>query len=1044
MCPLSVSKSDLQRHAALLSVADTIGIHHSPADLLRKVSPQLRSVLSFDVIYLALWDSSTNRMRIFSWEDSEQVPPPLEVSVEASIVGSVWRHQATVYLDDLTAHEECRRESQWLRRRDISSYCAVPLSFFRAKMGALAIGGKRPVAFQPQYGDFLARVAEMLAPSLDRGLSESALTEEAAGMRLLLEVGGAALLSDRQQIIPSILASLQKWTPRDYVGIYLYEEASRSLRLHMSDLDLAERMAPHGLAPLGGSLAGQTFRSAHSLTLDYSSLAGMPLDSVKRGMSLGVKALCLCPIATSKRRIGVLKIARREGDSFSRRMIETLERAASEVGSSLELARREIHPERLTAQDVSQKSTESAGYSAITDPLRSSASWLHGVRRTAAGIPPKEGGNGFLSGPETLMDFEQFLSAYFKAARVGLCILDTDFRYLAINETLAEMNGLPAGAHLGKTVREILGDFAELVEPQIRRVVATGNPVSDLEISFVPSHRTQPGHWLEQFFPIKGPAGNITQIGAAVVEITDQKKLQESLHGAYESLRKERARQQVLMEVSRLLAARWDIREAFPKVSASLRRVLHQEYATLSLREEESEHLVPQALDFPLGKSLRAGGEIGRAKSAGGKALRERAPLIFSQEAMHQFDSSLAANLNSEGLKSLCCVPLLRPKGPLGVLILGSTRKGAFQTDDLELLNQVAAQLAIAIENAAIRCEVHELKHRLDLETHNAQGDPRNSPQFAEIIGDSQPLRQAMDQLAVIAPTDAAVLLLGETGTGKNLFAHAIHRASKRKDRNFVSLNCAAIPTGLVESELFGHEKGAFTGAVSQKIGRLELADKGTLFLDEIGEIPLEFQPKLLRVLQDFEFERLGATRTIKVDVRLIAATNRDLAKSVTQKEFRSDLFYRLNVFPLRIPSLRERSEDIPHLVRYFVRKFSAAVGRNIQTIPSGTMNALIHGLWPGNVRELENFIERSVILTDGTALRAPLAELQAELSRSSEQSLQDIEREHIIHILRETAGILSGPLGAARRLGLKRTTLQSRMQRLGIRTRDYLGPKQK
>ena len=277
----------------------------------------------------------------------------------------------------------------------------------------------------------------------------------------------------------------------------------------------------------------------------------------------------------------------------------------------------------------------------------------------------------------------------------------------------------------------------------------------------------------------------------------------------------------------------------------------------------------------------------------------------------------------AEGLKSLCYVPLLRPKGPLGVLVLGSTRADAFKTDDLTLLNQVAAQLAIALENARTAREVEQLRNRLDAgEALSGRCEPPQ-PNFEEIIGESPALKQVLDQVAVVAESDATVLLLGETGTGKGLIARAIHRTSKRKDRSFITLNCAAIPTGLLESELFGHEKGAFTGAVSQKIGRLELADKGTLFLDEIGEISLELQPKLLRVLQDNEFERLGGTRTIKVNLRLIAATNRDLAKSVAEKEFRSDLFYRLNVFPIRLPPLRERREDIPLLVRYFVRKFA-------------------------------------------------------------------------------------------------------------------------
>jgi len=310
---------------------------------------------------------------------------------------------------------------------------------------------------------------------------------------------------------------------------------------------------------------------------------------------------------------------------------------------------------------------------------------------------------------------------------------------------------------------------------------------------------------------------------------------------------------------------------------------------------------------------------------------------------------------------------------------------------------------------------------------------------FDGIVGESAVLKAVLEEVRLVAPTDSTVLILGETGTGKELIARAIHAKSKRSMRPFIRVNCAAIPPSLIASELFGHEKGAFTGAVSKKIGRLELADKGTLFLDEIGEIATDLQPKLLRVLQDHEFERLGGTRTIKIDLRLITATNRNLAKSVAEKEFRSDLFYRLNVFPLRLPPLRERREDIPLLVRYFVRKFAARMGREIETIPSETMDALIHWHWPGNIREVENFIERSVILTEGTALQAPLDELQADSVITPEPSLENAEREHIVRILREAGGIVSGRNGAARRLGLKRTTLQSKMERLGISREDYV-----
>jgi formate hydrogenlyase transcriptional activator len=641
---------------------------------------------------------------------------------------------------------------------------------------------------------------------------------------------------------------------------------------------------------------------------------------------------------------------------------------------------------------------------------------------------------------QALAESEQLLTAYFRASRVGFCILDSDFRYFAINDTMAEMNGKPAPEHLAKSVREVLGDFAELVEPQFRRVFATGQPVLDLEISSKLPTRTEPGHWIEHFIPLKDAAGKVTQVGVVAVEITEQKKLEESLRDASEKLRAEKKRLQVMTEVSHVLAAKLDVRQVFPKISACLRRVLRQEYAALALHDEKSGQLVRQALDFPLRKGPKADTEIAAAADPHGKALLERAPLIFTKDEMRGFPAGTTDHLLAEGLKSLCCVPLLRPRGPLGILELGSTRPDAFNTEDLTLLNQVAAQLAIALENARTAREVEQLRSRLEQEKRYLEGETRTQLHFEEIIGESSALNAVLDQVAIVAASDATVLILGETGTGKGLIARAIHRTSKRKERSFITLNCAAIPTGLLESELFGHEKGAFTGAVSQKIGRLELGDKGTVFLDEIGEIPLELQPKLLRVLQDHEFERLGGTRTIKVDLRLIAATNRDLTRSVTEKEFRSDLFYRLNVFPIRMPSLRERREDIPLLISYFVRKFASAMDRGIETIPRETMEALVNWNWPGNVRELENFIERSVILTEGKALRAPLAELQAETSSPEEHSLEGTEREHIIRMLRECEGKISGPSGAARRLGLKRTTLQSKIQRLGITREDYSG----
>jgi formate hydrogenlyase transcriptional activator len=641
---------------------------------------------------------------------------------------------------------------------------------------------------------------------------------------------------------------------------------------------------------------------------------------------------------------------------------------------------------------------------------------------------------------EAFTEPEKLLGSYFGSSTIGLCILDPALRYVSINKILADMNGIPAADHLGKTVREVMGSVADDLEPQLRRVLSSGESVLNFEVSAALPTRSETGYWVGHFFPIKDASGKITRIGVVVLDVSEQKRLKESLRDLTGKLRKQMESLQLLLDISGILSSSWDMQQIFPRISARIRRVLCQEYAGFSLYDTGTRDLVLQAEDFPLGKGLTRKLQIISTNSPSERALEERSPLILSREQMQDFEAEIVQKYLDEGLQSLCCVPLLRPQARLGVLVLGSTRKDAFHSEDLTLLNQVAAQFAVALENHQAAAEIEALKERLTEEKKYLEGEINTGGQFPEIIGESSALKQVLDQVQTVAASDATVLILGETGTGKELVARGIHRLSRRKDRAIIKLNCAAIPTGLLESELFGHEKGAFTGAVSQKVGRLELADGGTLFLDEIGEIPLELQPKLLRVLQDQEFERLGSTRTIRVNVRLIAATNRDLARSVADREFRSDLFYRLHVFPILVPALRDRAEDIPLLVRFFVHRFAQRMGRQVESIPKETMDALTAWPWPGNVRELENLMERSVILSEGTVLRVPLSELRlpVNLVSASDRTLDHAERSHIIRVLRETGGILSGPQGAARRLGLKRTTLQSKMQRLGISAQDY------
>ena len=538
-----------------------------------------------------------------------------------------------------------------------------------------------------------------------------------------------------------------------------------------------------------------------------------------------------------------------------------------------------------------------------------------------------------------------------------------------------------------------------------------------------------PAPWAEE------QIGLMRQVADQVAVAVDNTLNFEKAEKYQKQLSRERDRLQVLLEITNTLVSELDIRDLFPSITACVRRAVPHEYSSLALRVEGTDQLRIHALVFDgPGPVLQEGATAALDETPAGQAVETRRPVLLNTEAPAKYSSQLVQRLAAAGLKTICSIPLITHLDVLGTLNVGSTRQNAFSEADVDFLSQVAGQAAIAIENATAYQEIEQLKDQLAEEKLYLQDEIRTDRNFGEIVGDSLSFRRVLEQVATVAPTDASVLILGETGTGKELIARAIHDLSGRRERTFVKLNCAAIPTGLLESELFGHEKGAFTGAIMQKAGRFELANKGTLFLDEIGDIPLELQPKLLRALQEHEFERLGGTRTIKVDVRLVAATNRDLAQMINERQFRTDLYYRLSVFPVSVPPLRERAGDIPNLVRYFTQKFARRMNKRVETISQETMDALVRYPWPGNVRELENLIERAVILTRTSTLQIPLSELQAEApDTASPITLEEAERDHIRRVLERSNGVVGGPNGAAAKLGMKRTTLQSKMKKLGI-----------
>ncbi len=493
----------------------------------------------------------------------------------------------------------------------------------------------------------------------------------------------------------------------------------------------------------------------------------------------------------------------------------------------------------------------------------------------------------------------------------------------------------------------------------------------------------------------------------------------------FESLQEERDRLKMLLDLSNAVTANLRLNDLLRAISASIRSIMHSDGAGVALLDQPNNQLRLCVIDFPGNQGDITEGEILPEDSAAVRAVRSGEPVVHEEH--HKNGTA----------KWLCFVPLISRNRVLGTLGIG--REQNFSPQDVNFLKQVSGQVAIAVENALAYGQIAQLTDKLAQEKLYLEDEIRSELNFEEIIGKSKALRAILQQVETVAPTDSTVLIYGETGTGKELVARAIHDLSSRAKSAFVKLNCAAIPTGLLESEMFGHERGAFTGAVAQRIGRFELASRGTVFLDEIGEIPLELQPKLLRVLQEREFERLGSSRTLKSEARLIAATNRDLAEMVGKNQFRADLFYRLNVFPIQLPALRERREDIPLLVRHFVQQFARRMNRGIDTIPSETMSVLVSYHWPGNIRELQNLVERAVILSTGPVLKVPLKDLQSQPQSAAStngkfETLEEVERRHILETLEATHWVVGGRNGAAERLGLKRSTLQVRMEKMGIR----------
>ena len=528
-----------------------------------------------------------------------------------------------------------------------------------------------------------------------------------------------------------------------------------------------------------------------------------------------------------------------------------------------------------------------------------------------------------------------------------------------------------------------------------------------------------------------------TQIVAVV---TEQIQSRVSNNVDYDLLCRERDNFRILVAITNAVLSRLDIDELVSEVAKEIHRYFRIDAISVVLRSNRKGKLNIYSTHYlDASHPVHDQSEVDEAGTLTERVFKSKEMLLLN---LHEHDplapyEKMLFEMWDNKIQTLCLLPLMSGNTLLGVLKLAQCDEKVFTTTNLKLLRQIAERVSIAIDNALAYREIQRLKERL-VDENLALTEQLNNveSEFGEIIGRSEAMNSVLKQVEMVAHSDSTVLILGETGTGKELIARAIHNLSGRNSRRMVKMNCAAMPAGLLESDLFGHERGAFTGASAQRIGRFELADKSSLFLDEVGDMPVELQPKLLRVLQEQEFERLGSNKLIHTDVRLIAATNRDLKQMVADREFRSDLYYRLNVFPIHLPPLRERPEDIPLLVKAFTFKIARRLGRNIDSIPAETLRLLSRMEWPGNVRELENVIERAVLLTRGSVLQLSLPEMNIEPQPLAAEVLPEEgedEYQLIVRVLKESNGVVAGPKGAAQRLGLKRTTLLSRMKRLGI-----------
>ena len=842
--------------------------------------------------------------------------------------------------------------------------------------------------------------------------------------RTLLEVSEAiASHRDLTELFRGLAQRLPRVVDVNFVGLSLHDSERNVMRLHTLQANVPADIVGGHECPVDDSPGGVVWLTQQPLIVPDLAEEGRWSKVTGRMQEDGISSFCVVPLTTAVRRLGAVTFASLKKGAYGKADVEFLQQVGKQVAVAVDnvLHHEDLSHDRDRLRLLLEVSESIASHRDL-DEL------LHDLSQRLPPIVPFDYINVVLhDSAREVMRLHILAAPASSTIRPGL--------ELPVDES--------PGGLVWKTQQPLMVEDVALETrfPKLIPMLRENGVQSFCAVPLTTALRRLGAMGFGSFQKRTYQEAELNfmqQVAKQVAVAVDNVLHDESAQSAQRQLTHERDRMRLLLEVNNAVVSHLGLDDLFPAVSACLRKVIKHDGSSLVLYEPETRQYRVQVLDFTKNTSFIEEGQADpQCKGPSGVAITTRKPAVFTAQELKNMatESKVCERLLDEGVKSLCSIPLLAHDRVLGALNVGRRREDAFVQDDIDLLSQVAQQVAIAVENALAYRKITELKDKLAKEKLYLEEEIRTEQNFEEIVGESPRLKQVLKQVEIVAPTDSTVLIQGETGTGKELIARAIHNLSGRRERTFVKMNCAAIPTGLLESELFGHEKGAFTGAIASKVGRFELAHQGTLFLDEIGDIPLELQSKLLRVLQEQEFERLGSTKTIRVDIRLVAATNHDLAAMVADKQFRNDLYYRLNVFPIVSPPLRGRQEDIPQLVRYFAQKFARRMNKHIETIPTDTMTALSRYHWPGNVRELENLIERAVILSQGTELHVPLPELKATAIEGTSfvTTLEAAEREHIVRALQAAKWVIGGPSGAAVKLGMKRTTLQSRMQKLGI-----------